>query len=71
MVIWKSPRRAMGRNPLKSFVEKPDRATAEQYLADGRYYWNSGMFCFTAGVMAENMAAHAGDVWAASDSGFC
>ena len=54
--------------PLQSFVEKPDRATAEEYLAEGRYYWNSGMFCFTAGVMAENMAAHAGDVWAASET---
>ncbi len=56
--------------PLQSFVEKPDRATAEEYLADGRYYWNSGMFCFTAGVMAENMAAHAGDVWEASEVAF-
>ena len=56
--------------PLQSFVEKPDRATAEKYLAEGRYYWNSGMFCFTAGVMAENMAAHAGDVWAASEAAF-
>jgi mannose-1-phosphate guanylyltransferase len=56
--------------PLKSFVEKPDRSTAEQYLVEGRYYWNSGMFCFTAGVMAENMAAHAGDVWTASEAAF-
>jgi mannose-1-phosphate guanylyltransferase len=56
--------------PLQSFVEKPDRAKAEGYLAAGRYYWNSGMFCFTAGVMAENMAAHAGDVWAASETAF-
>ena len=56
--------------PLKSFVEKPDRATAEEYLAEGCYYWNSGMFWFTAGVMAENMAAHAGDVWAASKAAF-
>ena len=56
--------------PLQSFVEKPDRATAETYLAEGRFYWNSGMFCFTAGVMAENMAAHAGDVWAASEVAF-
>ena len=59
-----------GPQPLKSFVEKPDRATAEQYLAAGRYYWNSGMFCFTAGVMAKKMAAHAGDVWAASETAF-
>ena len=56
--------------PLQSFVEKPDRATAEEYLAEGRFYWNSGMFCFTAGVMAENMTAHAGDVWAASEVAF-
>ena len=55
---------------LQSFVEKPDRATAEKYLADGRYYWNSGMFCFAAGVMAENLAAHAPDVWIASENVF-
>ncbi|MDC0131477.1 mannose-1-phosphate guanylyltransferase/mannose-6-phosphate isomerase [Alphaproteobacteria bacterium] len=59
-----------GPQPLKSFVEKPDRATAETYLADGRYYWNSGMFCFTAGVMAKNMATHATDVWDASAAVF-
>jgi mannose-1-phosphate guanylyltransferase len=59
-----------GPQALKSFVEKPDRETAEQYLAEGRYYWNSGMFCFTAGVMAENMASHASDVWAASEAAF-
>ena len=56
--------------PLKSFVEKPERMTAENYLADGRYYWNSGMFCFTAGVMAHNMARHADDVWGASGVAF-
>ena len=56
-----------GPQALKNFVEKPDRETAEQYLAEGRYYWNSGMFCFAAGVMADNIAAHAGDVWAASE----
>ena len=59
-----------GPQPLKSFIEKPDRVTAETYLAEGRYYWNSGMFCFTAAVMAENMAMHAGDVWAASEAAF-
>ncbi len=30
------------------FVEKPDRATAERFLADGQYDWNSGMFLFRA-----------------------
>lgn len=33
---------------VSRFVEKPDRATAEQYLAAGDYYWNSGMFLFKA-----------------------
>ena len=56
--------------PLKIFVEKPDRTTAEQYLAAGRYYWNSGMFCFTTGGMAENIEIHAKDVWAASEVAF-
>ena len=59
-----------GPQPLQSFVEKPDSATAEQYLAAGRYYWNSGMFCFKAGVMAKNMATLAGDAWTASEVAF-
>jgi mannose-1-phosphate guanylyltransferase len=33
---------------LDRFVEKPDRATAESYLADGSYLWNSGMFAWRA-----------------------
>jgi mannose-1-phosphate guanylyltransferase len=32
----------------KRFVEKPDRARAEQYLASGAFSWNSGMFVFQA-----------------------
>ncbi|WP_191237310.1 mannose-1-phosphate guanylyltransferase/mannose-6-phosphate isomerase [Cobetia marina] len=33
---------------VKRFVEKPDSNTAEDYLATGGYYWNSGMFLFSA-----------------------
>ena len=33
---------------IERFVEKPDAATAESFLADGQYHWNSGMFLFTA-----------------------
>jgi mannose-1-phosphate guanylyltransferase/mannose-6-phosphate isomerase len=36
---------------IEAFVEKPDRATAEHYLATGNYYWNAGMFCFSAGAL--------------------
>jgi len=32
------------------FVEKPDSATAQQYLKSGDYYWNSGMFMFRASI---------------------
>jgi len=44
---------------VESFVEKPDLATAEQYLASGRYFWNSGMFAFTAETMLAEMEIHA------------
>jgi mannose-1-phosphate guanylyltransferase/mannose-6-phosphate isomerase len=37
------------------FVEKPDRATAEQYLAEGDYLWNGGMFAFTAETFLAEM----------------
>lgn len=33
---------------VNRFEEKPDRPRAEEFLASGRYVWNSGMFCFTA-----------------------
>ena len=41
------------------FVEKPDRATAEGYLAAGNFFWNAGMFCFRAGVILDALARHA------------
>jgi len=45
-------------NVVKNFVEKPDQATAERYLASGKYLWNSGMFCFQAGTMLREMQLH-------------
>ena len=40
--------------PIARFVEKPNRATAEQFLATGRFTWNSGMFLFKASaILAE------------------
>ena len=47
------------------FVEKPDLATAEAYLADGGYAWNSGMFLFKAQRYLDELAAHAPDMLAA------
>lgn len=37
-----------GCHKVVRFVEKPDSATAEAFLADGDYLWNSGLFAFTA-----------------------
>jgi mannose-1-phosphate guanylyltransferase len=44
------------------FVEKPDQATAQAYLDSGRFYWNSGMFCFKASVMLREMALHCPEI---------
>jgi mannose-1-phosphate guanylyltransferase/mannose-6-phosphate isomerase len=45
-------------NAAKRFVEKPDALTASQYLAQGSYVWNSGMFCFKASTILRAMEAH-------------
>ncbi|MCL1143249.1 mannose-1-phosphate guanylyltransferase/mannose-6-phosphate isomerase [Shewanella gaetbuli] len=40
---------------VNQFVEKPDLATAENYLATGNYYWNSGMFLFKASAYLKEL----------------
>ncbi|TEW50698.1 mannose-1-phosphate guanylyltransferase/mannose-6-phosphate isomerase [Psychromonas algicola] len=40
---------------VSEFVEKPDLATAEKYLENGSYYWNSGMFLFKASRYLEEL----------------
>ena len=40
---------------VKRFVEKPPRAVAERYLAEGGYLWNSGMFFFTVARLFEDL----------------
>lgn len=59
-----------GRNSQQvlRFVEKPDLATAQHYLATGRHYWNSGMFCFTAETILDALELHAPTVLAAARS---
>lgn len=42
-----------GAYKVDCFVEKPDRATAERYLAEGGYSWNSGMFVFRAQTLLD------------------
>jgi mannose-1-phosphate guanylyltransferase/mannose-6-phosphate isomerase len=40
---------------VDKFVEKPDLATAQEYLESGDYYWNSGMFLFKASRYLEEL----------------
>ncbi len=52
--------------PLRSFVEKPDRATAEALLAGGMHLWNAGIFLFTTTAILDAFARHAPDVLTAT-----
>jgi mannose-1-phosphate guanylyltransferase len=47
-----------GAHAVTHFVEKPDRARAEGFLAGGRHLWNAGMFVFRARVMLESIGRH-------------
>lgn len=46
------------------FVEKPDAATAQEYLDGGRHLWNAGMFCLRAGTLLSELSSHAPEVLA-------
>jgi mannose-1-phosphate guanylyltransferase len=48
---------ASGAHLVRRFVEKPDRAAAERYVADG-YLWNAGMFVFGARRMLDAIGQH-------------
>lgn len=69
-----------GTVPLKRFVEKPDRATAQAMLATGGYLWNAGIFLFSARAILAAFATHAPGLMrpvqaamdqAEADLGFC
>ncbi len=53
-------------NTVVRFVEKPSLDKAQEYLASGRFLWNSGIFCFAAGTMLAEMAKHCPDILAAT-----
>lgn len=46
-----------------SFKEKPDADTAQSYIDQGNYYWNSGMFCFKAGVFLKELQQYAPEIY--------
>jgi len=47
---------------VKRFVEKPDLEKAKKYIASGNFYWNSGIFCFKAGVFLSELNEFAPDM---------
>jgi mannose-1-phosphate guanylyltransferase len=53
-----APTEVAGAAEAASFREKPDRATAEAYLASGEYLWNSGMFVWRAATVLAALAEH-------------
>lgn len=54
-----------GANKVEEFVEKPDQKTAELYLEQASYLWNSGMFMFQASTYIEELTIHAPKIIAA------
>lgn len=50
---------------VKSFKEKPSLDVAKNYLEAGNYYWNSGMFCFKAGVLLQELQKHSLELYGA------
>lgn len=56
--------------PVERFIEKPDRKTAEGYLRQGGYYWNSGMFAFKISTIEREMKKYAPDIYSLYKSGY-
>jgi mannose-1-phosphate guanylyltransferase / mannose-6-phosphate isomerase len=55
---------------VEAFVEKPDAATAQRYLDEGSYYWNSGMFVLRASTWLKALQRFRPDIEAATRAAF-
>lgn len=55
---------------VKAFHEKPNFEIATSYLKAGNYYWNSGMFCFKAGVFLEELKKYSPKIYETSKIAF-
>ena len=61
-------RAAQGEMRVAQFVEKPDAATAQRYLDEGGYYWNSGMFVVRASLWLQALGRFRADILAATQA---
>jgi mannose-1-phosphate guanylyltransferase len=48
---------------VSRFTEKPDKSTAEGFIASGKFSWNGGMFVFRAGTVLAELAQHAPEIF--------
>ena len=55
---------------VKAFHEKPNFEIATSYLKAGNYYWNSGMFCFKAGVFLDELKNYSPEIYETSKIAF-
>jgi mannose-1-phosphate guanylyltransferase len=51
----------------RAFHEKPNQQTAQNYLDVGNYYWNSGMFCFKAGIFLDELKKYSPKIYETSE----
>ncbi|MGJ0342193.1 mannose-1-phosphate guanylyltransferase/mannose-6-phosphate isomerase [Aliarcobacter cryaerophilus] len=55
---------------VKAFHEKPNFEIATSYLKAGNYYWNSGMFCFKAGIFLDELKKYSSEIYETSKIAF-
>lgn len=55
---------ADGASVVEKFVEKPGLETAKEYVADGNYYWNSGIFAWKTSVIIDRFRELLPDIYA-------
>ena len=55
---------------VKAFHEKPNIETANKYIKEGNYYWNSGMFMFKTGVFLEEFKKYSPNIYKTSVEAF-
>ena len=48
---------------VNKFIEKPDPATAEKYITDDNYFWNSGIFMFKASTLLEEVSKYTPEIY--------
>ena len=58
-----APAGAPGLRRVRRFTEKPDRATAERFVAGGEHLWNAGIFVFRGSVLLAGLERHSPELW--------